>query len=147
MYNNEKLSKEEIINLMSVYLDEWKHRDLSFWTQTYRYFYATLIVILLPNIGSIFEIRLAFSVGDKIFPLVGIFMSIFFMYFSVVSGIKSTLASNAYRQLISYIPKDYREKCVAEQRHGKYYNIKMAIALPIFMFSVLIVISLILIFL
>ena len=58
--NNNKtdIGNEQIIALMSVYLSEWEHRDELLWTQVFKYFYATLVVIILPNATKFFGIEL-----------------------------------------------------------------------------------------
>lgn len=50
--NNQPLSEEyaTTISLLNIYLEEWRLRDQLIWSQMYRFFYAILIIILLPNL-------------------------------------------------------------------------------------------------
>lgn len=43
-------SKEDYFQLLSHCYEELKHRDELFWKQIFAYFYATLIVSVLPTI-------------------------------------------------------------------------------------------------
>lgn len=42
-----KLSVNELISLMDVYLSEWEYRDKLLWSQVYKFFYANILVLFL----------------------------------------------------------------------------------------------------
>lgn len=41
---------DDYFKLLNQYYSELKHRDVLFWKQVYIYFYATLLVIIIPYI-------------------------------------------------------------------------------------------------
>ena len=116
--NRDKLNNTELISLMQVYLAEWIHRDEYFWIKTHKYFYVTLLIILLPSLTEWIKIDLPTDMVDKVFPIIGIIMAVIFIYFTITSGKKSNLASDAYRALINMLPKEYRETSIKDLPYG-----------------------------
>lgn len=57
-FQMQDLKIENVIELMNVYLSEWEHRDEMLWAQVFKHFYATLIVMFLPNIASFLNVDL-----------------------------------------------------------------------------------------
>ena len=49
---------QDLLALMQIYLSEWMHRDELLWKQVFKYFYATLFVLFLPNIAAFVQIEL-----------------------------------------------------------------------------------------
>lgn len=51
---NEKTNKfeNEIIALIDIYFNEFVHRSEMLWSRTTRFFYATIMVMLLPYIAK-----------------------------------------------------------------------------------------------
>lgn len=77
-----ELNVENALNLMNIYLSEWEHRDTLFWSQIFKYFYATLVVLFLPNIASYIQVNLP-SFPAITFPVVAFIMSLVFLYVSI----------------------------------------------------------------
>ena len=73
---------QELLTLMSIYLDEWKHRDSILWKQTFTFFWATLIVMLLPFAAKYLQINIPDKLPQFLFPLIGIIMSFLFIIIS-----------------------------------------------------------------
>lgn len=44
------IDEDMIIDLLNIYLQEYIHRDNLMWSQTYKFFFASLIIMLLPNL-------------------------------------------------------------------------------------------------
>ena len=51
-------SVENLLDLMEIYLSEWEHRSEVLWRQVFYYFYATIIVLFLPNFTVFLGIEL-----------------------------------------------------------------------------------------
>ena len=64
-----------LLDLMDIYLSEWKHRDEMLWKQVFKYFYATLVVLFLPNIASFLGINLP-EFPAVLFPLAALVLSV-----------------------------------------------------------------------
>lgn len=39
---------DDMLQLMDIYLREWEHRDSILWDQSFRFFVAALVVMILP---------------------------------------------------------------------------------------------------
>lgn len=70
------------ISLLNVYFSEWSHRDQILWSQIFKFYYAILIIILLPNISPHFDLTLP-PMPDLAFRLLGLLLSIVFLYIAL----------------------------------------------------------------
>lgn len=138
------MSTENKIALMNVYLSEWSHRDTLLWHEIYTYFYSTLIVILLPNIAKFIGIDLP-DLPRLLFPIVGIILSIVFLYICLGYAKRLQAAGDSYQKIINMLPVKYRRVRVTKLPDGKYYRIRYAVLIPWIMFILLIAIALIVI--
>lgn len=75
-----ELTNEELITLLSVYQNEFIHRDEILWKQCFRFFSASVAVILLPYI-KIWDVDFENKVPKWIFPIIGIVCQRFFYMF------------------------------------------------------------------
>ena len=73
---------EELLSLMSIYFTEWSHRDSLMWKQVCTFFFAAFVVTLLP-FAKIWEISLTKVIPDFVFPIVGIVLSLIFLYITI----------------------------------------------------------------
>ena len=48
-YQEDEMNQADLIHLMAVYEADRAHRDSMGWARTMKFFYATLIVIFIPN--------------------------------------------------------------------------------------------------
>ena len=96
MFKN--LEKEDMINLMEIYLSEWEHRDTLLWSQVFKLFYANLIVIILPY-QKIFDLSVL-PLDTIIYPIIGIIMSFIFMYIGVGYAYRLRASSQTYEKII-----------------------------------------------
>lgn len=78
----EEFEKQDILCLMDVYLNEWIHRSDVLWGQTFKYFYATLVVLFLPNLAEHLEISLP-KVPVLLFPIIALILSGAFLYATI----------------------------------------------------------------
>ena len=142
----DNLSTDQMLTLMGTYLDEWKFRDELLWKQVYRFFYATLIVMLLPNIAGFVGIDLP-DFPHVLFPIVAAVMALFFFYTSM-GYIKRMEASNkTYSAMIAKLPPEYQRISIKSEqvKHGHLFMRGMASTICTLMFAALIVISIVMI--
>ena len=134
------LNNDQIIALMSVYLSEWEHRDELLWTQVFRYFYATLIVIILPNAATFIGIDLP-EVNLKVFPIIGMLMALVFLYVGLGYAIRLRASSRTYVKLMKLLGSKEYERISIEDRSefkwGYLFAKPMAVVLVITMFAAL----------
>lgn len=96
------------ISLLNVYLAEWIQRDQIIWSQIFKFYYAILIVILLPNIPNLIEPPLNCKI-IVICRLIGLFLSVVFLYVSLGYAVRLHLISKSYRLILNKLPKEYRQ--------------------------------------
>lgn len=142
-----KLNKDQIIALMDVYLCEWTHRDNSLWSQVFRFFFASLFVIMLPNVAEGFGINLP-SLGDWIYRLVGGLMALVFWYVSVGYSYRLAAVGNTYQKLINLLGDDiYQRESIKDKTKFKYgylFSKRMAFLINCIMFFALIFLDILL---
>lgn len=141
-----KLEKEDIINLMGIYLSEWEHRDTLLWSQVFKLFYANLIVIILPY-QKIFDLSVL-PLDTIIYPIIGIIMSFIFMYIGIGYAYRLTASSDTYRKIMENFDESYRRYSIEDRnvyKFGWIFSLPMAFVLVITMFSALILLSIIMI--
>lgn len=144
--NQEEMAtdRDDIITLMGVYLSEWEHRDELLWTQVFRYFYATLIVTVLPNIATSIGINLP-EVNVKIFPIIGLVMALVFLYVGLGYAIRLRASSRTYEKMMNLL-NDERYKRISirdkkEIKWGYLFSAPMAMVLVITMFIALVAVA------
>ena len=134
-----------LVGFMSVYLEEWKHRDSVMWAQVFRFYLATLSVSLLPYTDLINQHNL-FSKGSL--HIVGIVMSICFLYISIAYGSRLYVISKTYKEIIRKLSiddikrleiKDLRLPKVAKTILGA----PIAVVLPFALFVSLIIVNIV----
>lgn len=106
------------ISLLNVYLTEWVHRDQILWSQVFKFYYAILIVILLPNIANYLEITLPY-LPVILFRLVGLFLSCIFLYISLGYAIRLQAIGETCQKIINILPEDYQRNSFKDKRFKK----------------------------
>lgn len=141
-----KLNEDQIIALMDVYLCEWTHRDNLLWSQVFRFFFASLFVIMLPNLAEGFGIKLP-SLGDWIYRFVGGIMAFVFWYVSVGYSYRLAAIGNTYQKLINLLGDDYKRESIKDKtkfKCGWFFSKRMAFLISCVMFFALIFLDIIL---
>lgn len=125
---------QNAIKLMEIYLSDWKHRDDLLWKQVFKFFYATLIVILLPYLTSAIEINVPATIPNLLFYILGLIMSVIFLYISWSYAKRLEAMGNTYKYFISMLPEKYRRlelDCgpIVKKRISKVVSVMMFIVL------------------
>ena len=137
---------DQLLTLMNIYLSEWIHRDSMFYKEIFTYFFASLVVMILP-FADIWGLRLSPTLPAWLFPIAGILMAIIFLIISCGSIVRISALSDPYQLLINKLPEECRRKTVRQLYPGfvgKLLSWRMAAVVCGFMFVALIVIGLIL---
>lgn len=140
VYESQALDNDQIIALMSVYLSEWEHRDELLWTQVFRYFYATLIVTVLPNIAAFVGIELP-EINIKLFPIIGMVMALVFLYVGLGYAIRLRASSRTYEKIMKLLgSEEYERISIRDKKKIKWgylFATPMAMVLVVTMFVAL----------
>ena len=118
--NDRVLNTDQIIALMSVYLAEWEHRDNLLWSQVFRFFYANLIVIVLPNIASFLEIDLP-NINRSFFCILGMMMAVAFLYVGIGYTKRLKASSDTYKKIMRMLGKNYQRVPLKRLKSGFYF--------------------------
>ena len=137
-----KLSNQELIALLDVYQNEYIHRDQLFLVNIFKFFIATLVIILLPDIPSVIKIEFSVNVPEIVFLVLGIIMSIIFIYFALSNAKKMKACTETYKKINKEIPIKYQRINVEDLPYSFIFRFRLSIFLPILMFFILIIINL-----
>lgn len=136
----EPLKHDQIIALLGVYLSEWQHRDELLWTQVFKYFYATLVVTVLPNAAAFVGIELP-EINDKLFPVIGMVMGIIFLYVGLGYAVRLRASSRTYEKIMKMLGDEKYERISIHDREqikgGYLFAAPMAVVLVVTMFAAL----------
>lgn len=138
-------SSEHVINLMNIYLSEWEHRDELLWKQVFKYFYATLIVLFLPNLASFLQINLP-DFHNALFPAIAFLLALVFLYVSIGYAKRLEASGKTYQKLINLLPSELQRVPISDLKFGTFFAQRMSIILCGLMFLGLCVLSAVMFF-
>ncbi len=135
-----------LLDLMDIYLSEWKHRDEMLWKQVFKYFYATLVVLFLPNIASFLGINLP-EFPAVLFPLAALVLSLVFLYISIGYSKRLEVSGNTYQKLINLLPEELRRVSVSDPniKFGRFFSKRISVVICVLMFLGLLCLSIVMI--
>ncbi len=138
----DELSPQDVFLLMDIYLSEWMHRDELLWVQVYKYFYATLIVLFLPNVADFLKIELP-KLPTVLFPIAALVLSFLFLYVTIGYTKRLEAIGKTYQNIIDLLPPSLRRIPLEdpEIKHGKFFNYKMSVIVCLLLFLGLAVLS------
>lgn len=140
------LSKEELIALISIYYSEWEHRDDVLWRQVFKFFYVTLIVMVFPHITGYFDADFEIR-NPVIFYYIGLIMSIMFYYVAVAMAMRSKASYKAYEKVTNLLESEehtYSRVAVSTLKFGKFFHFPLTIGIITAMFCSLVIIAVLL---
>ena len=135
-----------LLDLMDIYLSEWKHRDEMLWKQVFKYFYATLVVLFLPNIASFLGINLP-EFPAVLFPLAALVLSLVFLYISIGYSKRLEASGNTYQKLINLLPEELRRVSVSDPniKFGRFFSKRISVVICVLLFLGLLCLSIVMI--
>lgn len=145
-FNLTDIKIEHVLELMNIYLSEWEQRDELLWQQVFKFFYATLIVSLLPNLASHFQIDLS-GFPEILFPIVALFLSVVSIYMSIGYSKRLEASGKTYQKLIDLLPNELRRISISDPniKYGKFFKYRMSITVSSLMFFALACLSIVMI--
>lgn len=138
------VTENEIIDLMEIYLDEWKHRDSMFWDQTFKFYFATLVIIVLPQLSWFDSPKF---MPQEMLNAVGFVMSCVFLFVSFMYGSRLRASSKTYHRMIELLGDDRvkRVSVIELSRYkivGKIMSVEIAYVMPVLLFISLLFVNL-----
>ncbi len=126
---------QDLLALMQIYLSEWMHRDELLWKQVFKYFYATLFVLFLPNIAAFVQIELP-DISPTIFPAAALLLSLVFLYASIGYAMRLAAIGDTYQKLIDLLPEELRRVSIksGEIKGAEFFKPRMSMVLCVLMF-------------
>lgn len=103
------MSKNDIIYLYSVYLEEWKYRDNKFWQLWLKMIYVSVIVNVIPFLYERFFKGL---IPLIFFPILGIVVQFIFLYMLVAMHKRYIAIGNTLKRINDMFKKKYRREIV-----------------------------------
>lgn len=137
------------ISLLNLYLNEWIRRDQILWSQIFKFFYAILIIILLPNLALHFDLVLPNNFPILIFRLIGFFLSFLFLYIALGYTIRLQAIGDTYSEIIKTLPLEYQRISIKDIKFknksiGKFFKPRLGYVLSFVLFFILSFLSVIL---
>ena len=142
--NKHKLSYDQILSLMSIYENEWEHRNNLFWSQTFRFFYLTVFIMALPNITSYLKITLP-KLPPHFFPAIGFLVATLALYISIGYNKRLVAIANTYGNMINLLPEPYRRVKLVDIPNGKYFVKRLTSIIPFIMYVISLIVGIVLI--
>lgn len=139
---------DSTISLLNIYFSEWSHRDQILWSQIFKFYYAILIIILLPNLAIYLQLNLP-SLPIFIFRLIGLILSFIFLYVAIGYAIRLHAIANTYQNLINSLPKEYHRMSIKDIKYkeipiGKFFMPRLGYVICIALFISLFALAIIL---
>ena len=107
----------DMLHLMDIYLCEWQHRDSMLWKQTFTFFVAALVVMILP-FSSLWGIKISDSIPKWVFPTIGMALSVVFYIISMGYSLRLTAIGKSYNNLLNMLPKNYQRISIKETKNN-----------------------------
>ena len=135
MENNVLKSEKDLLGLLNIYLEEWKHRDNIMWNQVFRIYYATLIITILPYI-EILKNDSGNKFDNKICFWISLIMSFFFLYIGLAYGLRLKAIGDTYMKLCMMIEDERIRKLKIEDMNKMItiFTKPLSLSIPIILF-------------
>lgn len=127
------------ISLLNVYLSEWSHREQYLWKQIFTFYYAILIMIIFPNLKEYLKINL--PIHDNFFRVIGLLLSLLFLYVSIAYVIRFQAIGNTYQSLINKLPKEYQRERIDTSKYGRFFSLRITYIICVALFLTLFALS------
>lgn len=116
---NSYYQPDNYLHLLEIYLTEWTVRSESLFKQAFTYFYTILIIISLPYIEFL-EVQYPKNFPKWIFPIVGIMLSIGYIYVMNSYCKRLACAGEIYNKMIRKLPESLRRTFEDEKNVDTY---------------------------
>ncbi|MBD5499191.1 MAG: hypothetical protein HDR11_15815 [Lachnospiraceae bacterium] len=123
------LNHDQLIALINIYEEDWKHRDLLLWSHVYRFFYISVLTMLIPQLSSYFSLNLG-NVPRIIFPVTGTLLSLLSIYVSYSMGMRLKASDKSRRKLYALLPDEYHKVTLKEISNSRILSTRVTIIVP-----------------
>lgn len=109
---------EDILSLLDIYYEEWRHRDTTLWNQVFIFFFAALIVMIFPfidicNIGS-GESELVLLIPKFVFPIIGIVLTTLLYLIGFGYSMRLKAIGDTIEKFFAVLPEQYKRVKLAD---------------------------------
>lgn len=124
-YKENLIGIENHLALMTLYRDEWKHRDQMFVSFFWRFLYLSLVITFLPNFLKAFNIEadIVNALPIWLFSIAGIGCSILGLYLGLAENKRITEVDLAYKKVAASLPHAYQVKKITEKYYAPRLNV------------------------
>ena len=133
--------------LMEIYQSEWQYIHGHLWNLIFKFFYANLIVLFLPNLSTMLGINLS-KFPPVLFPSISSILSLVFLY--VTFGVTKRVEASAktYAHMLQMLPENLQRIPVASPqiKMGRFFRFPLNQILCVAMFLSLFFASIVMIF-
>jgi hypothetical protein len=140
-----ELNNQEIIALLDVYLNEFIHRNHMLWSQVFKFFYASIIVMLLPNLSDFLGITLP-SFPILMFRIIGAIMTVAFFYISIGYAKRLEASTKTYNRIIDKLDIGYQRIKINDLKFGQLFSLRTSYILIYLLFLSLVAINILMFF-
>jgi len=138
------METQDKIALLNVYLNEFIFRDKILWSNTFKIFYVSVIVILLPNISNVLDVNFPFF-PVLLLRIISFIISIVFLYISLGYAKRVEASTKTYNSMIEKLAPEYRRESIEDLKFGKIFIFRISYVLVFTMFLSLISLNVLLI--
>ena len=130
---------ENLIALMSIYRDEWKHRDNAFISMLWRFVYISLTITFLPNLINKLGIENSplTSLPVELFSIAGIVYALFGAFITIGICKRIENVDKSFKKIMHLLPDEYRYEKIEERP----FSFRLNKLLTTFLFSVVIILA------
>jgi len=114
------LDNDQIIALMAVYLEDRNHRDQLGTDHIFKFFYASIIIGLVPNLSAALGTSFDF-IPSIVFRIVGLLIAGFYIYVASAYADRLNAMSSSYARLIDMLPESYHRTPI-KAKYDKYMS-------------------------
>lgn len=141
---------DNMLELLKLYYAEWRFRQESLWKRIIQFFVIIFFTSTLPISIKIFDSSNEIKIPDNLltlFPITGIFLTIFFLWFCLAESIRINTIDTKIKLIInSLFPSTYgKNGLVPLIRRSRdvlpIFKWRMAIWVPIFLSAIELLIS------
>lgn len=91
------------LKLFEYYKDDWYYRNKHYWGLVVKHIWVCLVVIIFPYVCSFFNVVLSDKISFWAFRIVGLIVSVFFVFLLLCENMRMRKSKEALNDLIKEI--------------------------------------------
>lgn len=117
---------DQIIELLGIYMEEWRYRNSLFWHQLFLLYTSALVVFVLPYMEAPFKFDFTGThISKVVFTAVGMILSFLFVYISLGNAFRAQSSRETYMSVALRLPENMRPVQIgstSENKNDKHRN-------------------------